>query len=256
MMGRDPLRVAVLASWRADGLDGLFGSDGRWEVVAGVVTEPGSSAARLLDGRGVPRMLRDLRGFCLRRGVPLLDSDARRAFDTLTATRLRIFRPDLIVLCGYNYRLSEPFLACWPDRIINIHDADLRIRRDNGGPGYSGLRSVRDAICAGEAETRSTVHLVIPEIDAGPPLVVSGPYPVSLPADVRTSGDGIGTYAAVHREQMIRDCWGPLLRAAVELFSEERVEVMANGRVLIGGRPAPLVLSPKAAPVTALQEVA
>ncbi len=256
MMGRGPLRVAVLASWRADGLDGLFESDGRWEIVAGAVTEPASQAARLLDGRGVPRMLRDLRGFCLRRGVALSDSDARRTFDAQSAARLRTFWPDLIVLCGYNYRLSEPFLACWPDRVINIHDADLRIRRDDGGPRYPGLRSVRDAICAGEPETRSTVHLVTPEIDAGPPLVVSGPYPVSLPADVRTSGDGIGTYAAVHRERMIQGGWGPLLRAAVELFSEGRVEVMINGRILIDGQPAPLVLSPRATPVIALQDVA
>lgn len=255
-MGRESLRVAVLASWRADGLDGLFESDGRWEVVVGVVTEPGSHAVRFLDSHRVPRMLRDLRGFCLRRGVPLSDPDTRRAFDSETAARLLTFRSDLIVLCGYCYWLSEPFLACWPDRIINIHDADLRVRRDDGSPRYRGLRAVRDAVSAGEPETRSTVHLVTPEIDAGPPLVVSGPYPVSLPADVRTSGDGIGTYAAVHRERMIRECWGPLLRAAVELFSEGQVAVMANGRVLIDGHPAPLVLSPGVAPVTDLQEVA
>jgi hypothetical protein len=38
----------------------------------------------------------------------------------------------------------------------------------------------------------------------------------------------------------------------VELFSDERVEVIANGQVLIGGRPAPHVLPAKGGPVTAL----
>ncbi|MBN4080773.1 hypothetical protein JYT44_00270, partial [Caldithrix abyssi] len=116
------------------------------------------------------------------------------------------------MLCGYGYRLAEPILASWPNRVIGVHDADLRIRNADGGPRYPGLRAVRDAICAGESEIRSTVYLVTPEVDAGPPLVVSASYPVSLPTDINSSGDGIGTYVAVHREQMIRQCWGPLLR--------------------------------------------
>ena len=43
MIGRDPFRVAVLTSWRTDGLDTLCTPDGCWDVVAGVVTEPGDT---------------------------------------------------------------------------------------------------------------------------------------------------------------------------------------------------------------------
>lgn len=254
-MCRYPLRVAVLASWRVDGLDGLFDRDGHWRVVAGVVTEPGSSAASLLDRHRVPRILRDLRGFCLRRGASLADPDSRRAFDARTADWLWTFRPDLVALCGYGYRLTESFLAAWPKRVIGIHDADLRLRRPDGAPRYPGLRAVRDAIYAGEPETRSTVYLATREIDAGPALVVSGPYPVCLPPYVQRSGNGIGTYVAVHRERMIRDCWGPLMRTAVELFCKDNVEATADGWAFIDGRPAPLVLSPQMARPTALQEV-
>lgn len=255
-MLRDPLRVAVLASWRADGLDGLMGGESRFEVVAGVVTEPASPAAHLLDHRRVPRALRDLRGFCLRRGVPLSDPDARRAFDEQTVKWLRPFRPDLIVLCGYGYRLAEPLLEAWPNRVLGIHDADLRLRNANGGPRYPGLRAVRDTILAGEPEIRSTVYIVTAEIDAGPSLVISGPCPVSLPADVRGEGDGIGAYAAVHRERMIRDCWAPLLKMAVELFARGRVEVTSDSRVFVDGRPAPLVLAARAGRSSPLVEVA
>ena len=37
------LRVAVLTSWRMDGLDGLFAGYGPYELVAAVVTEPCSA---------------------------------------------------------------------------------------------------------------------------------------------------------------------------------------------------------------------
>jgi len=255
MISQEPLRVTVLASWRADGLDGLLAGEGRYEVVAGVTTEPCSPVAGLLDRHHVPRVLRDLRGFCLRRKVSLSDPDARCAFDARTADWLRRFRPDLIVLCGYSYRLAEPLLAAWPNRVIGVHDADLRLRNTEGGPRYPGLRAVREAICAGESETRSTVYLLTPQIDAGPPLVVSGPYPVSVPDHVRGSEDGIGTYIAVHREQMIKECWGPLLREAVELFCEDRLEVIADGRAFIDGYPAPLPLSHQRARTDPLQAV-
>lgn len=238
-----PLRVAVLASWRADGLEALFAADGPTRVVAAVVTEPCSAASHFLDHHRVPRVLRDLRGFCLRRRVPLLDPDARRLFDAETASWLGTFGPDLVVACGYGYRLAEPLLRAWPNRVIGVHDADLRLRNAAGGPRYPGLRAVRDAICAGEPETRSTAYLVTPAIDAGPPLVVSGPYPVSLPAGLQGTNDGIGTYVAVHCKRMIKDSWGPLLQKTAELYGQERVAFTGDGRVLIDGRACPVVLS-------------
>jgi len=255
-MHRPYLRLAIFTSWRSEGLEGLLPAEGRWEVVAGVVTELGSSAARFFDRHRVPWVLRDLRGFCLRKGVPLSDLDARRAFDAQTAAWLKPFRPDLLVLCGYRYRLCEPVLSSWPNRIINVHDADLRLRTPQGGPRYPGLRAVRDAILAGEAEIRSTVHLVTPEVDAGPPLVVSGPYPVCLREEVQAVQDGLGTYIAVHRERMIRDCWGPLLRSAVELFCNDGVQLLPEGRLLIDGHPAPFVISRGTAHLAVWEEVA
>jgi folate-dependent phosphoribosylglycinamide formyltransferase PurN len=230
----------VLTSWRADGLDALLSADGRWQLVAGIATEPASSALRWLHRHQVPCALRDLRGRCLRAGVALSDPATREAFDRQTVAWLQQFAPDLVVLCGYQYRLSGAALAAWPHRMLNIHDADLRLRTRDGGPRYPGLRAVRDAILAGEPETRCTVHLVGPELDAGPPLVVSAAHPVHLP-EGGVVADAIGGYIAVHRERMIHACWGPLLRTAVALFAEQRVAVRSDGTVTIDGRPAPLV---------------
>jgi len=82
----------------------------------------------------------------------------RETFDAETAAMLRPFAVDAVVLLGYLFVITEPLLAAFPDRIINLHDADLTLRDAGGGPRYSGLHATRDAILAGERETRSSVH--------------------------------------------------------------------------------------------------
>ena len=69
---------------------------------------------------------------------------------------------DLVVCAGYMHLLTEPFLARFPDRIVNVHGALL--------PDFPGVRPVRDALEAGARETGATVHLVDGGIDTGPVL--------------------------------------------------------------------------------------
>ena len=75
-------------------------------------------------------------------------------------------------------------LAAFPDRIVNLHDSDLSIKNVRGTPRYVGLRATRDAIVAGERETRATVHWVSEDVDAGPILLRSDPFVVQT--DSRT----------------------------------------------------------------------
>ena len=80
----------------------------------------------------------------------------------------------------------EPNSSCWPDscassvldwsaawagRMLNVHPSLL--------PKYPGLHTYRRALEAGEQEHGSTVHFVIPELDAGPGILQ---YRVSDPA--------------------------------------------------------------------------
>lgn len=242
MASKNLLRLAVLASWRAEGLRGLLAGQGPYAVVCGVITEPCSPAANLL-GRRIPRALRDPRSFCHRQGIPLSDPRARAAFDEETARWLATYQPDLIVCCGYLYLLARSFLKFWPNKVLGIHDADLRLRNREGGPLYPGLRAVANAIRAGEKETRSTVYILSEELDAGPPLIVSDSYPVTLPSHLPSSEDEMGGYAAVHRERMIRGAWDALLMKTARLFCEGRIRVCANGEAFVDGLPAPVPAS-------------
>jgi folate-dependent phosphoribosylglycinamide formyltransferase PurN len=223
---RTPLRVAVLTTSRAPGLDHLLDRDpnrGRLYELAGVVaTDPASDALARAGASWIPAQIHDLRLFCHSRGGRTGDLGLRREFDAETVRLLDPHRPDLVVLCGYLHVLTEPMLDRFPGRILNIHDADLNLTGADGRPRYRGLRSTRDAVMAGETETRSSVHLVTREVDIGPLLLRSEPFPVhALVDDARRWGaaDILNAYAFAQREWMMRACWGPLLARSIALMA-------------------------------------
>jgi methionyl-tRNA formyltransferase len=92
---------------------------------------------------------------------------------------------------------------------------------------YVGLRAVRDAIFAGETETRATAHLVTERLDEGPILCLSEPFPVSpLVRDALSWGaaDILKAYAYAHQEWMIRSAWGPILSVAIASVAVRELE--------------------------------
>jgi folate-dependent phosphoribosylglycinamide formyltransferase PurN len=223
---RPPLRVVLLTTARAPGLDHLLERDPhrgrRYELATVVATDPASAALAQAAASGVPARLHDLRAFCASRGGRIGDLGIRREFDAATVRLLEAHHPDLVVLCAYLHVLTEPMLERFPDRIINIHDADLGLTDANGRPRFRGLRSTRDAVVAGEPETRSSVHLVTREVDHGPVLLRSAPFPMHpMVDDARRWGatDILKAYAFAQREWMMRACWGPLLARAIALMA-------------------------------------
>jgi hypothetical protein len=153
-----------------------------------------------------------------------------------------MYRLDLLVLASYLYVVTKPMLSFFRHRIINVHHSDL-IQRDKAGRArLTGLRAVRDAIFAGERETRATVHLVTKELDQGPPFLRSWAFPVSpLAHDALAwdAADVLKAYSFAHQEWMIRSTWGPLLASALGLIATERLDLTALARATpdILGRP-------------------
>jgi folate-dependent phosphoribosylglycinamide formyltransferase PurN len=177
-----------------------------YEIVACVTSDPECQELHSLQRAGIPARILDIRQFYRSRGLRWTDLSARPLFDELLAETLASYRPNLVVLCGYLHVVS-----------------DLAIRDPSGLPRYRGLRAVLDAILAGERETRSTVHLVTPELDAGPIVLRSRAFPVHhMIEEARSWGamDILKAYAYAHREWMMRASWGELLARAIELCAE------------------------------------
>ncbi len=243
----EPLRVAVLTSARAPGLAALLAPDREagYRVVGVVASDSSSGALPDTAGAGVPCAVHDIRSYyrsCIR---PVTDLSIRPAYDAETARMLATWRPDVVVLLGYLHILTAPMLTAYPGRIINVHDSDLCLTDDDGRPRYRGLRSTRDAVTAGETETRSTVHVVTAEVDVGPLLVRSWPFPVLGPlvnfARAAQAQDAIKAYAYAQREWMMRAAWAPMLRIALELYARDEIRVLGNC-AYVHGVPGPLTL--------------
>lgn len=226
------LRVGVLCSRRAPGLRYLLNEDanrGRlYDLVCCLTSEDSFAEQAVAMNCGIPVIAHPIRQFCRTRGWRLSDPIGRAAYDSETVERLGSYQIDLIVLASYLYVLSEPVLASFGHRIVNIHHSDLMRRNDDGSPRLPGLRAVRDALLEGIGHTRATVHLVTKELDQGPPFLRSWPFPVSpLVADALTNQahDVLKAYAYAHQEWMIRATWGPLAAAAIELVARRRLDL-------------------------------
>ncbi|MCS6990530.1 MAG: phosphoribosylglycinamide formyltransferase [Chitinophagales bacterium] len=74
---------------------------------------------------------------------------------------------DYIALAGFLWKIPEPILNAYPDRIVNIHPALLP---RHGGKGMYGMHVHEAVLACGDRESGITVHLVNDQYDAGPIL--------------------------------------------------------------------------------------
>jgi phosphoribosylglycinamide formyltransferase-1 len=219
------LRVAVLSSRRSPGLGELLSlarvSD-LYEIVCLVASDESFRDGGVAAKWGLPVLSHPIRAFCRERGRRLSDLSAREDYDAQTVQALGLFAPDSLLLSSYLWIATEPLLNAWPDRIVNVHGADLARRETDGRPLYPGLRAVRDTIVAGERETRATSHIVTERVDDGPLLLRSGPFSVApFVEKLRRDGNAhaVHAYAHAHQEWMLSAAWGSLLAGSAEILA-------------------------------------
>jgi folate-dependent phosphoribosylglycinamide formyltransferase PurN len=224
------LKVALLCSRRAPGLSFLLNEDrnrGRlYDLVCCLSSEEQSEAREEAERAGLPYISHPISRFSAARGTKRTDLRARVDYDRETLALLAPHPPDLLVLSSYLLIVTEPLLSAFPDRIVNVHHADLTKQSP-----FVGLRAVRDAIFAGETETRATAHLVTERLDEGEILALSEPFPVSpLVPDALSWGatDILKAYAYAHQEWMIRTAWGPLISEAIARVRVRELEGVFN----------------------------
>lgn len=131
----------------------------------------------------------------------------RAGFEAALLGPLLQARPDIVCLAGFMRILTPDFVRRFEGRMLNIHPSLL--------PKYPGLDTHARAIEAGDTQAGATVHLVTPELDAGPILgqarvpILPGDTPETLAARVLAQEHRL--YPAVLRRFAAGD------RGAVEL---------------------------------------
>jgi phosphoribosylglycinamide formyltransferase-1 len=109
--------------------------------------------------------------------LPQRDYPDREAHDRAIVSRLQQAGVEWVCLAGYMRLLSKPFIAAYPNRILNIHPALL--------PSFPGLHGQQDALEWGVKVSGCTVHMVDLELDHGP-IVVQRAVAVEDADDVDT----------------------------------------------------------------------
>jgi phosphoribosylglycinamide formyltransferase-1 len=203
------LRLGVLISGRGSNLQALIDACARpgfpAEIAVVVSNEPDAHGLKRAEAAGIATQVIDHR--------PFRD---RGAFETEVDAALRAAGVEVACLAGFMRLLTEPFVARWRDRLINIHPSLL--------PAYKGLDTHARALADGVRFSGCTVHFVRPAMDDGP-IIVQAAVPVLATDDAVALAARV--LEAEHR------CY-PL---AVRLIAEGRVKVAGN-RVTIDGAPA------------------
>ena len=158
-MGR---RVGVLISGRGSNLQAIIDAvaAGRLEATIAVVVSNKADAGGLdrAAWAGIPTAV-----------LPHTAHPSREAYDAALVEELRRHQVDLVCLAGFMRLLSPVLIDAFPNRILNIHPSLL--------PAFPGLHAQTQAWEHGTTLAGATVHIVTPELDAGP-IVLQAAVPV------------------------------------------------------------------------------
>jgi phosphoribosylglycinamide formyltransferase-1 len=156
--------IGVLVSGEGTNLQALVDCD--LPVVAVASSRHDARALERAQAAGIPTAVFELRDF-----------GSRDERDLAMADWLAAHGVTLVACAGYMYLLTPPFLARFPQRVVNIHPALL--------PAFPGRTPIEDTLAAGVAETGVTVHYVDEGVDSGP-VIAQERAPVE-PGDDATS---------------------------------------------------------------------
>lgn len=162
-MTRPPLpRLGVLISGRGSNLQAIIDAiaDGRLRAEIAIVI------SNVHEAYGLTRAA--AAGIATR-VMPHREWASREAYDTALVEQLRRAQVDCVCLAGFMRLLSPAFIDAFPNRILNIHPSLL--------PAFPGVNAQRQAFEHGVKITGVTVHLVDPQLDAGP-IVLQAAVPV------------------------------------------------------------------------------
>ena len=126
---------------------------------------------------------------------------------------------DVVAMAGFGTVLSETFFECclgrFAGQVLNTHPSLL--------PAFPGWHAVRDALAAGVSETGCTVHVAIPEVDAGP-ILAQRAVPVAATDDEASLHERIKTVERELYPATIAEFVEQCRRASCEQATSRRAE--------------------------------
>jgi phosphoribosylglycinamide formyltransferase-1 len=176
-------RVGVLVSGRGSNLQALIDAvaAGRLDATIAIVIAnvPGAPALARATAAGIETLV-----------APHREWPSREAYDEYLADVLQAHAVDLVCLAGFMRRLSTRFLERFPGPVVNVHPSLL--------PAFPGLDAPAQAVAHGVKIAGCTVHLVTPELDAGPIVLQA-----SVPVHSDDSADALAARILVEEHRLL-----------------------------------------------------
>lgn len=200
-------RIAVLVSGGGTNLQALIDAEKRGELGNGEIalvisSKPDVYALERAKNNGIESKV-----LCRK------EYDSIAVYSKALADEMMAAKIDLVVLAGFLTIFDEKVYEAFPDKILNVHPALIP---SFCGKGYYGLHVHEAVLEKGVKVSGATVHIVIPECDAGP---------IVLQKAVDVMQDD--TPETLQKRIMEQAEWS-LLPEAVRLFCDGRIEVKDN----------------------------
>ena len=212
-MEQNVTKIAVLVSGGGTNLQALIDAEKRGELGNGKISlvlssKPDVYALERAKQNGIPSVV-----------LPRKEYADIRTYSKALAETIAESGAELVVLAGFLTIFDEQVYEKFPDRILNVHPALIP---SFCGKGFYGLHVHEAALEKGVKLSGATVHIVIPECDAGP---------IVLQKAVAVLEDD--TPETLQKRIMEEAEW-KILPEAVKLFCEGRITVK-NQKVYIKG---------------------
>jgi len=155
------VRLGILVSGRGSNLEAVLdachdGRAGSVDPALVISNRPQVRALDVADRHRIPYRVLERRDFP---NADSRDAAVGKAFDEMGC--------DLVLLAGYDQLLRSAYFTAYRGPTINIHPSLLP---RHGGAGMMGLAVHRSVLAAGDVESGVSIHLVTPDLDAGPIL--------------------------------------------------------------------------------------
>lgn len=146
-------RTAILISGRGTNMAALIAAARNpsypAEIALVISNIPSAKGLEIAEAAGIKTLI-----------VSHKEYSNKSMFEEKILQALNEARIELVCLAGFMRVLSASFLSHFEGRILNIHPSLL--------PAYRGLDTHKRALADGAKEHGCTVHIVVPELDAGP----------------------------------------------------------------------------------------
>ena len=200
-------KIAVLVSGGGTNLQALIDAEKRSELGAGKISlvlasKPGVYALERAAQNGIDSVV-----------LPRKDYADIAAYSKALAETLTAAGIDLVVLAGFLTIFDEQVYEAFPNKILNVHPALIP---SFCGKGFYGLHVHEAALEKGVKISGATVHIVIPECDAGP---------IVLQKAVEVKQDDTPETLQL---RIMQEAEWKILPEAVRLFCDGKIEVRDN----------------------------